>query len=92
MKRVQLFGLASLMLTIAVFQAEVFAWNCTFIFNPYVVCSQVFGNVYCENNVADGFAEQECREVCDDLSLPYVDFDCDDGPESDVLTCSCLFQ
>jgi hypothetical protein len=89
-RKVQLLVMTSALAWVGLFQEKVFAQFFCVVENPTsLLCAEAEGNVYCENNVEDGFAQAACEQACDNLQLPYVDFYCDNGSQSDVLDCWC---
>ena len=92
MRKVRLYGSATLLALVA-FPEYLLAFNCNDTSFPgFWTCAELRGNVYCENNVVDGFAESECMDVCSDFSLPYHSFECENGSQTDVLGCFCTLS
>lgn len=92
MNKAHIVSMGSLLALVAMQKDVQAAMGCLFfdVSNLAWWCGEVKGNVYCENNVVDGFAETECIEFCrDTFGSDVHDWWCDDAPTEDYLGCAC---
>ena len=89
MKKVRLFGLASLVLMLSLFRAEVFAYSCNEQNPPMLGCVETMPNWFCEEQ------DQEywftfCQDLCwEQHAELYQEPTCTDNPNNDFLYCVC---
>ena len=92
MKRVQLFGIAWLLVLFAVIKVEAYNWECNFAVPPYLGCGSFESTWYCEYTfIYEGV--NECAQWCVYNDLDFHDAWCEDEPgsgeEPDYIGCIC---